>query len=82
MPHVYKYIGNNAYKRIMVDDAEKYIKDGWYLSIADHQKPVEEVSEEPPTREEMEFQADKLGVKYDGRTGDKTLLKRINEAMQ
>lgn len=81
MPHVYKYIGNNAYKRIMVDNVDSYIEDGWHLSIADHQKPVAEVSEAPPTREEMEMQADKIGVKYDGRTSDKLLLKRISEAM-
>jgi hypothetical protein len=81
MPHVYKYLGNNAYKRIMVDDVKSYIDSGWFLSIADHQKPIEEVPEAPPTREEMEMQAEKLGVKFNKRTSDKMLLKRIDEAM-
>lgn len=35
----------------------------------------------PPTREELEIQARKLGVRFDGRTGDKALLARINEAL-
>lgn len=35
----------------------------------------------PPTRVEMEAQALKLGVKFDGRTTDKLLMARIEEAM-
>ena len=65
----------------MVDDVKSYIDSGWFLSISDHQKPIEEVTEAPPTREEMEMQAEKLGVKFNKRTSDKMLLKRIDEAM-
>ena len=36
----------------------------------------------PPTREELEAQAVKLGIKFDGRTTDRRLLDRINEAMK
>jgi hypothetical protein len=36
----------------------------------------------PPTRAELEAQAVKLGLKFDGRTTDKRLLDRINEAMK
>jgi hypothetical protein len=36
----------------------------------------------PPTRAELEQQATLLGVKFDGRTTDKRLLERINEAMK
>lgn len=36
----------------------------------------------PPTREELEEKARELGVKFDGRTGDKLLLRRINEALE
>jgi hypothetical protein len=36
----------------------------------------------PPTRLEMEIKAALLGVKYDGRTSDKKLLERIEEALQ
>jgi hypothetical protein len=85
MPYVYQYIGEGHYKRVVVDDVAPYVEDGWYLSIADHKKPVSEVdsiSDEPPTREELETQASKLGVKYNSRTKDEVLLKRINEAMQ
>ncbi len=47
-------------------------------------KPVEEPVEDdaPPTRDELEAQAVKLGLKFDGRTTDKRLLDRINEAMK
>lgn len=49
-------------------------------------KPVEtEKSEDdilPPTRLEMEIKASLLGIKYDGRTSDKKLLERIEEALQ
>jgi hypothetical protein len=34
-----------------------------------------------PTRAELEQKATELGIKFDGRTGDKTLLKRIEEAL-
>ena len=46
---------------------------------------VPEVPEDdnaPPTRAELEAQATKLGIKFDGRTGDKTLLARIDAAMR
>jgi hypothetical protein len=36
----------------------------------------------PPTREELEEKARELGIKFDGRTGDKLLLKRITEALE
>jgi hypothetical protein len=35
-----------------------------------------------PTRAEMETKAAELGIKFDGRTGDKRLLERINEALK
>ena len=48
-------------------------------------KPVEiEESEDdilPPTRLEMEIKAALLGIKFDGRTSDKKLLERIEEAL-
>jgi len=47
-------------------------------------EPVEDVSNDdaPPTRTELEQQATLLGIKFDGRTTDKRLLERINEAMK
>lgn len=35
----------------------------------------------PPTREELETQAAKLGIKFDGRMKDATLARKIDEAM-
>lgn len=36
----------------------------------------------PPTRDELEQKAIELGVKFDGRTTDGALLRRINAAMK
>ena len=35
----------------------------------------------PPTRDELEAKARELGVKFDGRTSDKTLLSKIEAAL-
>ena len=40
---------------------------------------VEEIA--PPTSEEIRTKAKELGIKFDGRTSDKTLLKKIEEAL-
>lgn len=40
-----------------------------------------ESDEVPPTRVEMEEKAKELGIKFDGRTGDKKLLAMINEKL-
>jgi hypothetical protein len=83
---IYKPIGGDHYKRIVVKDPEPYLQDGWYLSIADHQEPIETQKADddilPPTRLEMEIKASLLGIKYDGRTSDKKLLERIEEALK
>ena len=80
---IYKPIGGDHYKRIVVKDPEPYLNDGWYMSIADHQAPVfEQDDNSPPTRKELELKADELGVWYDGRTSDKKLLERITEALK
>ena len=45
-------------------------------------KPVESNDDIlPPTRAEMEIKATELGIKFDGRTSDKKLLERIEEAL-
>jgi hypothetical protein len=36
---------------------------------------------DPVTREELETNAKKLGVKFDGRTSNASLLRKINEAL-
>lgn len=46
----------------------------------------EEISEgdeqNPPTREELEQKANQLGLKFDGRTTDRKLLEKIEEALR
>lgn len=36
----------------------------------------------PPTREELEQKANELGIKFDGRTTDRKLLEKIEEALR
>ena len=36
----------------------------------------------PPTRAELQAKATELGIKFDGRTSDKTLLAKIDAAMK
>ena len=43
---------------------------------------VPEDDDAPPTRAELQAQAAKLGIKFDGRTSDKTLLAKIDAAMR
>lgn len=42
----------------------------------------EKADDAPPTRDELEEKARELGIKFDGRTSDKLLLKRISEALE
>lgn len=74
------------------------IKEGWHPSQAAafasvKQKtpppqvmqpaPIQPTDENmPPTREELEQKAAELGLKFDGRTTDKRLLERIEEALK
>lgn len=58
---------------------------GKKIIIKRQEKPVRIVESDddilPPTRLEMEIKAALLGVKFDGRTSDKKLLERIEEAL-
>jgi hypothetical protein len=42
---------------------------------------TESVDDSPVTREELELKARELGIKFDGRTTDALLLKRIEESI-
>ena len=59
------------------------LADGWFecpnqaAASATTAEPVEAAESAPPTRAELEQKASELGVKFDGRTGDKTLADRI-----
>lgn len=62
---------------------------GAILSAEEVSAPATPISEAPvpdddapPTRAELEQKARELGVKFDGRTSDGTLLRRINAAMK
>ncbi len=71
------------------------LADGWHPTVPQAveawRKPVAvQTTPEPssvppddaaPTRAELEQKATELGIKFDGRTGDKTLLKKIEEAL-
>lgn len=56
---------------------EHFLKNGWYKHVND----IPNDENTPPTREEMELKAKELGIQFDGRTADKTLLKKIEEAL-
>ena len=60
------------------------LADGWQLTPADAKaaseatkEPVAPADDAPPTRAEMEAKAAELGLKFDGRTGDKKLADMI-----
>lgn len=79
------------------EDLERRLADGWHLSLADavdaatavtgvgsakNAKQVPESDDDaPPTRAELEEMAEGLGIKFDGRTSDAGLLRRIEEAV-
>jgi len=57
--------------------------DAWRSPPAPIVSPVAEPVDDnaAPTRAELEQKATELGIKFDGRTGDKTLLRKIEEAL-
>lgn len=90
------------------EDLDRYLADGWYLTIDEAAEVMSEINltphrrgkkviikrQEKPigivesdddiltaTRAEMELKAEELGIKFDGRTSDKKLLERIEEAL-
>lgn len=84
-----------TYSSVGVDnkqDLDEKISQGWHDSLVkavdaflNPSKPVDTQEENdddsPVTREELELKARELGIKFDGRTSDKTLLKRIEETI-
>lgn len=72
------------------DQAAKLASEGWSLTLIGAVealiKPVaapvvEESDDEPASREELESMATELSIKFDGRTTDAALLKKINAAL-
>lgn len=85
------FIHDDKYDFITVEESEKekHLKDGWFLTIgeakasgAEKEESEELKDDSPPTREEMEEMATKLGVRFDGRTSDDKLAARIENAMR
>lgn len=73
------------------DDAElaALLESGWFRTLPEALagKPADDAAEEPddesaPTRAELEAMATELGIKFDGRTTDAGLLKKINADLE
>lgn len=81
-----RLVYRSASEHTLVDSQEAFdeaIKNGWFASVPDAiagKSDAEETA--PPTRTEMEAQAKILGIKFDGRWSDASLLKAINMAMK
>lgn len=75
-----------------IQEVEKLLSQGWSESLIDavdkflnSSKYVDDFTESndnaPVTRQELELKASELGIKFDGRTTDALLFKRIQEAI-
>ena len=83
--------GTYAYKGVK-DEAEHAaaLADGWFATLPDAiagpapagSAPGADPADAPPTRAEIEQKAKELGVKFDGRTGDKKLSEAIAEKLK
>lgn len=86
---LYKYPGAHAladmgkfdYVIVPAADVDKAIDDGWNLTM---QGAIDAsaADESQPTREELEQKATELGIKFDGRTGDTALARKIADALK
>lgn len=83
--------GYRATCQVFADnDIQTALADGWVRTLAETVAPFEPVQDgslidedtKPPTREELEFKATDLGIKFDGRTSDKKLLALIEDALK
>lgn len=77
--------------RIVADDAgmDAAMADGWHLTPSEakaaqeaEQEPEAPVDDTPPTRAELEAKAHELGIRFDGRWGDKKLYDAIAAALK
>lgn len=72
------------------DQAKQLRAQGWFATYPEATEkkaasPAPEVpasdDNAPPTREELEKKAEELGIKFDGRTSDEKLAKKIEDAI-
>jgi len=74
------------------DDFEASLKDGWFDTLEEalagkHKKErkeeiIEDISDDAPTREEMEIKAKELGLTYHKNISDKKLLALIEKNLK
>lgn len=84
VPGPRKRRGVPAHDRLLVEDAEALEaskKAGWSASVEEASESPEPTKEVPLKRAELEAEATRLGLKYDGRNSDERLAERILEAM-
>lgn len=95
---LYKSPGPHKLHGVMVDyvivdeaDVEAKLAEGWFKttleadagqSAEEEKQEIEEDETRPPSREELEAQANELGLKFRSDIKDDTLLERINEALE
>lgn len=79
--------------RVVADDAEREaaLADGWHETAPDAAEALRAANapaadfppdDAPPTRDELEQKAAELGIKFDGRWGDKRLADAISAALK
>ena len=80
-------IHGGKFDYIIVDECDigQAKADGWFLTTPEA-KLAAELPAAPvdalPTRDEIEVKARELGIAFDGRTSNKTLLAKIDEALK
>lgn len=75
-------IEGTKYEYAIVEEAEvdAKLKEGWYLTTTEAKK-VDSNNDGNITRDELEFKAKELGIKFDGRMSDRNLLAKIEEKL-
>lgn len=78
--------GTYAYKGVSSEAEEaEALKDGWFRSMPEaiegKSAVVELPPDAPPTRDELEQKAKELNIKFDKKTSDEVLTKKINDAL-
>ena len=68
------------------EEEDQLLGQGWFRTMPeaiDGKSSLKELPSDdaPPTREELEQKAKKLGVRFDKKTTDEALLKKVTEAL-
>lgn len=75
-------IEGSRFEYAIVEEAEvdTKLKEGWHLTTTEAKK-VDSNNDGDITRDELEFKAKELGIKFDGRMSDRNLLAKIEEKL-